>query len=141
MRHIDSSSKFSGIWKRECAVLPDGNNSVAIPEAATVRTILSSDRKTLVTAFHRNVFPVPPWPYTNISFGALLVEASFDGGAILAITRVSTSIMHNPSLSMYDFVASGLEIAIEERRPSFIHAAFGFAEPHGPCIINSEITV
>nr|GEU71509.1 hypothetical protein [Tanacetum cinerariifolium] len=42
----DSSSKFSGIWKYECAVLPDGNNNAAIPEAVTVRTIFSSERKT-----------------------------------------------------------------------------------------------
>nr|GEW53152.1 transmembrane protein [Tanacetum cinerariifolium] len=54
----DSYSKFSGIWKRECAVLPDGNNNAAIPEVATVRTIFSSNRKALVIAFHRNVFPV-----------------------------------------------------------------------------------
>nr|GEY32759.1 hypothetical protein [Tanacetum cinerariifolium] len=75
MRHIDSSSKFSGIWKHECAVLADGNNNAAIPDVATVRTIFSSERKVLMTVFHRNVFPVPPCPYTNMSFCALHLAA------------------------------------------------------------------
>nr|GEW72264.1 hypothetical protein [Tanacetum cinerariifolium] len=34
----EPSSKFSGIWKHEWAVLPDGNNNVAIPEAAWTKS-------------------------------------------------------------------------------------------------------
>ncbi|GKC27452.1 hypothetical protein Tco_1034746 [Tanacetum coccineum] len=95
MRHIDSSSKFRGIWKRECAVLPDGNNNAAIPEAATVSMIFSSDRRALVIAFHRNVFHVPPWPYTNISFCTLHRTALFESLRGISSDRVFHTLFHS----------------------------------------------
>ncbi|GKC91184.1 hypothetical protein Tco_1151833, partial [Tanacetum coccineum] len=43
MLQMHSLCKLSGILNRECAVLPDGSSSVAIPEDATASTILSSE--------------------------------------------------------------------------------------------------
>ncbi|GKC07065.1 hypothetical protein Tco_0998675, partial [Tanacetum coccineum] len=43
MLQMHSLCKLSGILNRECAVLPDGSSSDAIPEDATASTILSSE--------------------------------------------------------------------------------------------------
>ncbi|MFS7954309.1 hypothetical protein Hanom_Chr07g00628761 [Helianthus anomalus] len=67
MLHRESSVKSSGILNREWAVLPDGNNSDAIPDAATAKTIFPVDLRAAIIAVHKYVLPVPPWPYTNKS--------------------------------------------------------------------------
>jgi len=66
--HVDSSVMLSGILNLECAVLPPGISKAAIAHDATASTIFPSDRSFVVMAFHRYVFPVPPWPSTNICF-------------------------------------------------------------------------
>ncbi|KAG2565199.1 hypothetical protein PVAP13_7NG050134 [Panicum virgatum] len=63
--HIDDSSITMGILNRECAVRPPGSKSAATPDEATARTMCFSDRKREMIAFQRNVFPVPPYPYTK----------------------------------------------------------------------------
>ncbi|GKC58410.1 hypothetical protein Tco_1086008 [Tanacetum coccineum] len=51
------------------------NSNDAILEDATANTILSSKRMTHAMEFHRKLLPVPPWPYTNISFCSFLLTA------------------------------------------------------------------
>nr|GEY90626.1 hypothetical protein [Tanacetum cinerariifolium] len=99
-------------------VLPDGNNNAAIPEAATVRTNFSSDRRAAVIAFHRKVFPVPPWPYTNMSLCVLLAEGAFGNGLVmLAITRpfcVACKCNKKGWTSMYSANSERIKREIEE---------------------------
>ncbi|KAH7679130.1 hypothetical protein IHE45_06G038800 [Dioscorea alata] len=55
------SINCANLW----VVLPPGNNNDAIPDDATTRTIFPSERILLIIVFHKNVFSVPPWPYTK----------------------------------------------------------------------------
>jgi hypothetical protein len=65
MWHMDDSSMTIGILNRKWAVRPPGSNREAIPDEATARTMSFSDRRREIIAFQRNVFPVPPHPYTK----------------------------------------------------------------------------
>ena len=56
------SSQANGILKRECAVLPRGSKSAAMPEEATQSTNLPFERKWWYIALYRKVLPVPPGP-------------------------------------------------------------------------------
>ena len=49
---VDSTLMSKGIWNRECAVLPFGNNKAAIPEVATGRTSFDSDLSLEIIVFH-----------------------------------------------------------------------------------------
>ncbi|KAG2581995.1 hypothetical protein PVAP13_6KG083935 [Panicum virgatum] len=60
MPHTAVSVMSNGILNLECAVRPLGNSKEATPDDATASTIFFSDRSFAITAFHRNVFPVPP---------------------------------------------------------------------------------
>lgn len=68
MSQTEFSFKDIGILNLECAVTPPGNKSDALPDYPTVRTLFPSDLSFAHTFFQRKVFPVPPWPCTNISF-------------------------------------------------------------------------
>ncbi|GKA61412.1 hypothetical protein Tco_0760819 [Tanacetum coccineum] len=57
--HFTHLCKLSGILNRECAVLPDGSSSDAIPEDATASTILSSERIWSIFASRRGSFNAP----------------------------------------------------------------------------------
>jgi hypothetical protein len=60
MVQIDDSRIGIGILNLECAVLPPGSSSEAIPLDAAVRTIFLFDLKAADSVFHMKVFPVPP---------------------------------------------------------------------------------
>ena len=51
-----------------CAVLPNGNSTVAIPDDATDRIIFPFDLTAATITFHRYVFPVLSLPYTKKKF-------------------------------------------------------------------------
>ncbi|RID45892.1 hypothetical protein BRARA_I02586 [Brassica rapa] len=63
--HRENSSGLIGIPNLECAVLPPCNRSEAIPLEATFKTISPLDLIAADNNLHRNVFPVPPNPYTK----------------------------------------------------------------------------
>ena len=54
------SVKLIGIINLECAVLPPGSNSAAIPLEATLITISPLDLTAVDKVFKTNVLPVPP---------------------------------------------------------------------------------
>jgi hypothetical protein len=71
--HIPVSFKSKGILNLECAVRPLGSSKEATLDDATAKTIFFLDRRCAVIAFHKKVFPVPPWPQTKRNPGELLV--------------------------------------------------------------------
>ena len=71
-----SSLSFKGILKRECAVLPLGNNNATITEEATGKTICFLERILDIMGWYKNVFLVPPAPYTKNSFPSFLSTES-----------------------------------------------------------------
>ena len=54
------SVNSKGNLNLECAVLPEGSSSDAIPEEATAKTIFAYDLSVVIIVFHKKVFPVPP---------------------------------------------------------------------------------
>lgn len=66
---MESSVQSSGILKSECAVLPLGNKSDAMPDEATQRTIFPCDRYRLHRVLYRKVLPVPAGPCKKKVFG------------------------------------------------------------------------
>jgi len=54
-----------GILSLECAVLPPGNNSAAIPDDATASAILFFDLIKFNNCVFKKLFPVPPGPSTK----------------------------------------------------------------------------
>ena len=58
--------RLTGNLNMACAVLPNGNSNVAIPDDATDKIIFPFDLSAATIAFHRYVFPVHPLPYTKI---------------------------------------------------------------------------
>ncbi|PVH38707.1 hypothetical protein PAHAL_5G331500 [Panicum hallii] len=70
---IAVSSRSTGILKRECAVLPPGNNNEATPEEATARTIFLADLMDVIIVVHKNVFPVPPKPETKYNAASFAI--------------------------------------------------------------------
>jgi hypothetical protein len=73
MLHIPVSFKSKGILNLECAVRPLGSSKEATLDDVTAKTIFFLDRRCAVIAFHKKVFPVPPWPQTKKNPGELLV--------------------------------------------------------------------
>ncbi len=60
--HVESSSMFMGIANLECAVLPPGSKSDAIPLEATLRTMSPLERSAAESDLQIKVLPVPPYP-------------------------------------------------------------------------------
>lgn len=63
---VDSSLIINGIQNVEQAIFPPGNCNEAIPFKATLRTMNPCDQRATDNVFHRNVFPVPLYPYKKI---------------------------------------------------------------------------
>ncbi|CAM6023861.1 unnamed protein product [Sphagnum balticum] len=73
MLQVDSSCRLIGILNLEWAVLPPRSNKNAIPDEATVSTILPCPRKRDRIVVQTNVLPVPPLPYTKNNLPSLFV--------------------------------------------------------------------
>ncbi|CAK9227532.1 unnamed protein product [Sphagnum troendelagicum] len=73
MLQVDSSCRSIGILNLEWAVLPPGSNRDAIPDEATVSTILPCPHRRDKNVVQTNVLPVPPLPYTKNSLPSLFV--------------------------------------------------------------------
>nr|GEX69254.1 hypothetical protein [Tanacetum cinerariifolium] len=59
---VEESFSSNGNLNHEWVVRPDGSNIDAILEEATTSTIFPTARSAYIIVFHKNVFPVPPWP-------------------------------------------------------------------------------
>jgi hypothetical protein len=108
---VDSLLMFSGMWNRECAVLPPGTSSAAIPLDATAKTIFPSARSDVLIAFQRNVFPVPPYPLTNISLPSycllsvwLCQKPSFDQDSIFLHSFFEEYLCHSWALHLATYL-------------------------------------
>ncbi|KAH9558097.1 hypothetical protein CY35_07G119300 [Sphagnum magellanicum] len=75
MLQVDSSCRSIDILNLEWAVLPLESNKDAIPDEATVSTILPYPRRRDRSVVQTNVLPVPPLPYTKNSLPSLFVTA------------------------------------------------------------------
>ncbi len=73
MLQVDSSCKSIGILNLEWAILPPKSNKDAIPDEATVSTILPCPHKQDISVVQTNVLPVPPLPYTKNNLPSLFV--------------------------------------------------------------------
>ncbi|KAL7137638.1 hypothetical protein ABFS83_10G107100 [Erythranthe nasuta] len=62
MIHVELSCTIIGSLNLECAVLPPGSRSNAIPLEATFITISPFERISANKVFHMKVFLVPPCP-------------------------------------------------------------------------------
>lgn len=76
--HVDSSVIATGIANLEWAVLPNGRSVAAIPLDATQSTICSLDLRNEVSALHRKVFPVPPYPLRKKNPPSILKQKNND---------------------------------------------------------------
>jgi hypothetical protein len=70
--HTPVLFKSKGILNLECVVRPLGSSKEATPDDAPAKTIFFSDQRCMMIAFHKKVFPVPPWPQTKKNPGELL---------------------------------------------------------------------
>ncbi len=75
MLQIDSSCRSIEILNLEWAVLPPKNNKNAIPDEATVSTILPCPHRRNKSVVQTNVLLVPPLPYTKNNLPSLFVTA------------------------------------------------------------------
>ena len=76
MLQVVDSSRSHGILNRECAVRPPGRSKDATPEEATASTIFLVARRCVMIAFHKKVFPVPPYPDLKKNPGLLAMTVS-----------------------------------------------------------------
>ncbi|CAM6015528.1 unnamed protein product [Sphagnum balticum] len=75
MLQVDSSCRSIEILNLEWAVLPPRNNKDAIPDEATISTILPCPRRRDRSVVQTNVLPVPPLPYTKNKLPSLFITA------------------------------------------------------------------
>ncbi len=99
MSQVDSSCRSIGILNLEWVILPPRNSKDAIPDEATISTILPCPRKGNISVVQTNVLPVPPLPYTKNSLPSLF---------IMTFKIVSYALRWSSlSLSSYYVVISG----------------------------------
>ncbi|CAK9871048.1 unnamed protein product [Sphagnum jensenii] len=73
MLQVDSSCRSIGILNLEWAVLSPKSNKDAIPDEATISTILPCPRTQDISVVQTNVLPIPPLPYTKNSLPSLFI--------------------------------------------------------------------
>ena len=79
MLHIEFSRMSRGILKQECGVRPPGSKSAAIPDDATASAIFPLPLIKFSKVVHKNVLPVPPYPYTkNVRPSLLMTELEME---------------------------------------------------------------
>jgi hypothetical protein len=77
MLQVNSLCRSIGILNLEWVVLPPKNNKDAIPDEATVSTILPCPYRRDKSVVQTNVLLVPPLPYTKNSLPSLFVFEIF----------------------------------------------------------------
>ncbi len=75
MLQVQSSCRSIGILNLEWAILSPKSNKDAIPDEATISTILPCPHKRDRSVVQTNVLSVPPLPYTKNSLPSLFVTA------------------------------------------------------------------